>query len=486
MPPRLPALLAEPSRAGGRLWLTGGAVFDGTGSPVAAGRAVLVSDGVIEAVAGAGEQAPADARVIELDGRTVMPGLIDAHAHVKADLPEPDPGAEPLLTQTRAHLVAADLQETLRRGITTVRDVGSYGDLVFAARQAMRYGAFRGPRLLTCGRIVSATSPGGRFFDGMYREADGSDDVRRAVREQLRRGADFVKAMTTGARSVELEDPDPAQMTRQEIATFVEEAHRQGYRTAAHAEGLAGTELAILEGIDTIEHGMYLNQRPDLLERMAASGQVLVPTLSCFYGVAGLEHQIGVGDDAVDEPNARECAGVPYAPCLGPKPPWTPLLVELAHHNLRQADLTLRAALAAGVPIAAGHDWHPLWDHALELRRMIAHGMTAAQALSSSTAGAAAALGIAEHVGTVAAGKIADLVVFDGDPVASPELLSRRDAVWLVLRGGTPVAGAALERDLDEASAPAVGDAAGAAVGTYGNDGPRVADPGAALPTTAD
>jgi imidazolonepropionase-like amidohydrolase len=454
MPPRLPALLAEPSPAIGRLWLTGGALFDGTGAAPRPGTAVLVTDGVIEAIADAGEPAPADAQVVELAGRTLMPGLIDAHAHVKADLPEVDPGAEPLLPGTRAHLLAADLRETLRRGITTQRDVGSYDDIVFEARQAMRYGALVGPRLLTCGRIISATAPGGRFFDGMYREADGGDDVRRAVREQLRRGADFIKVMTTGARSVELEDPDPAQMTRAEIATLVEEAHRQGYRTAAHAEGLAGTELAILEGIDTIEHGMYLNQRPDLLERMAASGQVLVPTLSCFYGVAGLDHQVGIGDGALDEPNARERAGVAYSPCQGPARPWSPLLVELAHHNLRQADLTLRAALAAGVTIAAGHDWHPVWDHALEVRRMIAHGMTAAQALTAATSGAAGALGIGDHVGTVAGGRVADLVILDGDPVATPELLSRRDAVWLVLQGGTPVAGAVLEPGL-----PVAGDA---------------------------
>jgi imidazolonepropionase-like amidohydrolase len=473
MPPRLPALLAEPPRAGATLWLTGGALFDGSGSTARPGTAVLVRDGVIETIAPAGEAPPADAEVIELDGRTLLPGLIDAHAHVKAELPQPDPGAEPLLANTRAHFLAADLRETLRRGITTVRDVGSYGDIVFEARQAMRYGAFRGPRLLTCGAIVSATAPGGRWFPGMYREADGPDDVRRAVREQLRRGADFIKVMTTGARSVELEDPDPAQMTRDEIATLVEEAHRQGYRTAAHAEGLAGTELAILEGIDTIEHGIYLNQRPDLLERMAASGQVLVPTLSCFYGVAGLEHQIGVGEGviaglehqigvgegviaglehqigvgegAIDEANARDRIGVAYSPCLGPARPWTPMLVELAHYNLRQADLTLRAALVAGVTVAAGHDWHPFWDHALELRRMMAHGMTPAQALSAATAGAAYALGIGNNVGTVAAGKVADLVVFDGDPLTEPSLLSRRDAIWLVLQGGAPVAGAALE-----------------------------------------
>src|ERR1700684_177352 len=158
----------------------------------------------------------------------------------------------------------------------------------------------------------------------MYREADGADDVRRATREQLRRGADFIKVMTTGARSVELEDPDPAQLTRAEITTLVQEAHRQGYRVAAHAEGIDGTEIAVEEGSDTIEHGMYLNQRPDLLERMAANGQVLVPTLSCFYGVAGLEHEVGV--EAGAEP---QTAAAP--PGRLPAPTWSPMLVELAH-----------------------------------------------------------------------------------------------------------------------------------------------------------
>ena len=291
------------------------------------GAAVLVRDGAIARVGDAADAPPEGARTIDLGGRTLMPGLIDAHAHVKAACRAPAQGAEPVWPGTAAHFLAADLREALRMGITTMRDVGSYGDLVVEARQAMRYGAFRGPRLLTCGRIVSATAPGGAFFDGMYREADGADEVRKAVREQLRRGADFVKVMTTGARSVELEDPDPAQLTRAEIAALVEEAHRMGYRVAAHAEGLAGTEIAIEAGIDTIEHGMYLNQRPDLLERMAAAGQVLVPTLSCFYGVAGLGESI-----AVDGDGPRTDGGVPA-------PTWSPLLVELAEYNLEQAGL---------------------------------------------------------------------------------------------------------------------------------------------------
>ena len=423
MPARLPALLAAPPPGRAPVWLTNARLLDGTGAAPRENASVLVRDGRIEAVDGAGIEPPGDATAIDLQGRTLMPGLVDAHAHVLAKLKALADGAEPLLPGTAAHVVAGDLAEALRRGVTTIRDVGSYGSTVVEARQAMRLGAFRGPRLLTCGRIISATSPGGRFFDGMYREADGADDVRRAAREQLRHGADFLKVMTTGARSVELEDPDPAQMTAAEVATVVEEAHRLGYRVAAHAEGIAGTEIAIDEGVDTIEHGMYLNQRPDLLERMAEQGQVLVPTLSCFYGVAGVD------EDGGDHPAHT----------------WSPLLVELAQHNLEQADLTLKAARDAGVRIALGHDWSPFYESARELERMVHHGLPAAEALVAATATGAAALGLGDELGTVAPGMLADLLVVDGDPLADPALLRRRERIWLVLQLGEPVAGAALE-----------------------------------------
>jgi imidazolonepropionase-like amidohydrolase len=429
MPPRLPALLAAPDAGAAPLWLTNARLIDGTGCAPQEHACVYVRDGRIERVAAAGEAVPEGAAEIDLGGRTLMPGLIDAHAHVYAKLPKPIEGTEPLLPGTEAHFVAAYLREALRRGITTIRDVGSWNDVVVEVRQAMRLGAFRGPRLLTCGRIVSATAPGGRFFEGMYREADGPDVIRQAVREQLKRGADFIKVMTTGARSVELEDPDPAQLTRAEIATLVEESHRMGYRVAAHAEGLAGTEIAVEEGIDTIEHGMYLNQRPDLLERMAERGQILVPTLSCFYGVAGIDADGG------------------QAP-----PTWSPMLIDLAHYNLDQADRTLRAAREAGVGIALGFDWMPFYDSAVELERMVHHGLPAAEALVAATATGARALGLAEHVGTVEAGKLADLLVVDGDPLANPAVLRGRENVWLVLQLGEPVAGAALEAGLPLAS----------------------------------
>jgi imidazolonepropionase-like amidohydrolase len=430
MPARLPALLAAPPVAEGRLWITGARLFDGTGAPVRVNAAVLVEGGDITRIGDASDAPPEGATTIDLRGRTLLPGLIDAHAHVGDSGTDSGPahGAEPLWPGTTAHFLGSGLREALRMGITTIRDVGSYGDRVLEARQAMRYGAFRGPRLLTCGRIVSATSAGGRFFDGMYREADGPDEVRKAVREQLRRGADFVKVMTTGARTVELEDPDPAQMTPAEIAALVEETHRMGYLVAAHAEGLPGTEMAIEEGVDTVEHGMYLHQRPDLLDQMATAGQVLVPTLSCFYGVAGTD-----GDR-----------------------PWSRLLVELAKYNLEQADRTLKAARSAGVRIACGHDWRPLWNSAIEIVRMVHHGLSAREALVAATATAAQALGLEDSLGTIKQGKLADLVVVDGDPLQDPGLLLKRDRIWLVIQLGAPVAGAALENGLDTvATSPA-------------------------------
>ena len=410
MTARLPALLADPAPSERRLWLTGGRLFDGTGSAVRERASVLVEGGRIARVAEGETAAPEGVETIDLAGATLMPGLTDAHAHVGVSFPTPsiEHGAEPLLPGTPAHFLAAELRRALQMGITTMRDVGSYGDLVVEARQAMRYGAFQGPRLLTCGRIVSPTAPGGRFFAGMYREADGVDDVRRAVREQIRYGADFVKVMTTGARSVELEDPGPAQLTRDELHVLVEEAYRLGYRTCAHCEGLAGTELAVEAGIDTIEHGMYLNQRPDLLEQMVANGQVLVPTLSFLHYTA------------------REGE-------------WTPLLTDLGRHNVEQAQLTVAAAHAAGVRLAMGFDYEPLHEAANELLRMIEAGLPARDALVAATSGGAYALGIDAHVGTIEEDKAADLLAIDGDPLTEPAAVCDPARIRLVLRLGAPV-----------------------------------------------
>ena len=424
---RFPALIAAPAAASGRLWLTGARLFDGTGAPLRESTAILVEDGIIRRVADARERCPDGARLVDVGERVLMPGLTDAHTHASGRIPHTAKGAEEPLPGVAAHFLQAELRDYLRFGVTTIRVCGSQGQLPQQARQAMRYGAFRGPRLLTCGKIVSATAPGGRFYGDMYREADGPDDIRRAVREQIRAGADFVKVMTTGARSNELEDPEPLQLTEPELAAVTDEAHRLGYRVAAHAEGLDGCAAAIRHGVDTIEHGMYLHRRPDLLAAMAAAGQVLVPTLSGYYWMAGL-------GEAIDEATAQAHPDMP------------PVLAELAERNLREGAASMRAAQQAGVKIALGSDMSLAVG--LEIQRMVAHGLTPAQVLVAATSTAAQALDLGEHIGTVSEGKLADLIIVDGDPLADPRLLADPARIWLVLQGGVPVAGQALSNPL--------------------------------------
>lgn len=436
MPHRFPALIAAPAPGEGRLWLTGARLFDGTGGQVRDDAAVLVEDGVIRRVGRGSEPCPEGARLLDVGQRTIMPGLIEAHTHILSETPQTPRGAEPFLPGTPAHYLQAELREYLRMGVTTVRFTGAQAELPQEARQAMRYGAFRGPRLLTYGKIISATAPGGRFYGTMYREADGPDDMRRAAREQIRAGADFVKVMTTGARSNELEDPDPLQLTDAELAAVADETHRMGYLLSAHAEGNAGSEAAITSGADTIEHGIFLHQRPDLLDAMAGNGQVLVPTLSGYYWMAGF-------GEVVDPAAAQRAPEMP------------PALVELAGINLKNGAASMRAARDAGVKIALGSDKEVCAG--LEIQRMIFHGLTAAEALVAATSTAAQALGLAGHVGTVEEGKLADLLIVDGDPLAAPGLLADRARIWLVLQLGVPVTGQALEQELPGQPTPGPG-----------------------------
>jgi imidazolonepropionase-like amidohydrolase len=411
----LPSMLADPPPAEGTTVLLNARLFDGTGSPVRDNVSVTITEGQIQTIDSA-NGGPEGSRVIDLEGRFLMPGLIDCHTHLTIHT-EPDlaEGEEALRPGVVGHIVAANLRDALRMGITTVREVGAHGDTMFEVRQAARHGAFRIPRLLISGRLVSATSPQASHFHDMYREADGPDEMRKAAREQIRSGADFVKIMTTGARSVEWENPGPAQMTREEVAAVVEEVHRLGFRVAAHCEGLEGTRLAIEEGVDTIEHGFYLHQEPALLEQLAARGGVLVPTLTFLHDVA--------------ETKADE---------------WSTHLVERGVYNVEEANRTLAAAIEAGVPIAMGYDSAPERLAATELVFMVEAGMSTAEALRSATATAAYALGIDDLVGTVEPGKLADLVVIDGDPIEDVGVLVDEDRIHLVFQSGQPVAGAAL------------------------------------------
>jgi imidazolonepropionase-like amidohydrolase len=402
----------------GDLVLSNARVLDGRGG-IAERATVSVAGGRVAEVlpdADAKEGGPG-LEVVDLSGKTLMPALVDAHVHLSSypTLPTLLRGEEPRTDALRYFELANFARDLLEMGVLTVRDVGSEGDHALHLRQAIRLGLCPGPRILTCARIVSATSPGCRIFGDMYRPADGPDEVRKAVREQLAAGADFIKIMATGARSVVLEDPERAQLTREEARAVVEEAHRMGKRVAAHAEGLEGARLAIEEGVDTVEHGLSLHRAPELLEKMVENGQTLVPTLSTFHDVSE--------DHAVKYP----CA-----------------LVEQAERQREEAYRTLAAAKASGVRIAMGFDSYPLGRNARELIRMIDGGLTPMEGIVAATSNAASALGL-EDVGTVVPGAVADLLVLDGDPLSDPSILLDADRIRLVLQGGKIIA-AALRR----------------------------------------
>jgi imidazolonepropionase-like amidohydrolase len=395
-------------------------VIDGTGRAPLERATVQMADGRIVSATAQTDEPPHEG-AIDLEGRTLMPGLIDAHAHLSSDISRspgfgPPPALHGELPRPRElgyFVLAKTARALLAAGVTSVRDVGSYDDEAIALREAVRLGVIEGPRILSCGRIISATAPGGAIFTTMYREADGPDDMRKAVREQLRRGADFIKLMATGARSVLAEDPEPAQMTSDELSAIVDEAHRLGVRVAAHVEGLAGGRLAVDAGVDTIEHGLSLHREPALLDAMARAGIVLVPTLSTFHDLA---------ERFTDD--------------------FAPALVEQAKRQREEAYATLLAARTAGVTLAMGHDSGPPGDNAIELVRMVDGGLTALEGISAATHGSARALGLPD-VGTVTAGAVADLLVVDGDPLADPNILRDPERIWMVIQAGRHVAGRA-------------------------------------------
>jgi imidazolonepropionase-like amidohydrolase len=391
------------------LVLSGARIIDGTGAEPVRGRSVVVERGVITAVV---EDARAPrGRGVDLAGHTLLPGLINCHVHLCLGA-EADPvrplREEPLaLTAIRALLRA---RETARAGVTTVRDLGGREYVEFAARRAIQEGLIDGPRIVAAGRPVCMTGGHGHWLG---READGPDDARKAVREQLKAGADVIKVIATGGVMTPGVEPGSPQLTLDELRAAIEEASRAGRRTAAHAMAATGISDAIDAGITSIEHGVYLTEA--IVAHMRRDGTFLVPTLNAPVAIA----------------TGGLAAGIPE------------YMVRKSEQVVPAHVESFQLALRAGVRIAAGADsGTPLNFHGSllpELTLMVKYGMTPLEVIRAATVTAADCLGLGEVTGRVAPGYAADLIAVAGDPAERIDALAD---LKLVLVNGRVIGGA--------------------------------------------
>ena len=379
-------------------------------------QTVVVKQGRIVRIAQGYERPPAGVTVIDLRNHFVLPGLIDSHVHMLSEL---GPGSKLRLVEEDESMAALRGAQyslrTLRAGFTTVRDLGQRSPAIFALRRAIDEGVVAGPRLVVAGSTLSPT--GGHAQTYGYREeinhlfsstgrCDGAEDCRRAVRAQISRGADVIKLVATGGVLSDIKAGTDQQFTDDELKSIVETAHKLGRKVAAHAHGTDGLNAALKAGVDSIEHGSYLDATSIALFRR--SGAWYVPTV--IAGVTAANYA-RMGNFLSEAQKAKALK-------VGP-----------------QIQDALRRAHQGGVKIAFGTDSgvSPHGQNAREFSLMVGAGMTPTEALRAATVSAAELLGMQASIGTIEPGKFADIVAVAEDPTRNVKTL---EAMQFVMRSG--------------------------------------------------
>jgi imidazolonepropionase-like amidohydrolase len=395
-------------------------LIDGTGAPAINNAVVIVTDNRITAVGSASSvSVPADARVIDLGDVTLLPGFIDAHTHLVGRVlgdPESDMSVVKDYESFGAILGVLHARDTLLAGFTTVRNVGAAGNFDdMALRKAINEGWIVGPRMESAGHAIGITGghcdenglkPGLAQQDPMNGVADGPEEIRKAVRLQIKYGADVIKTCATGGVLSEGDAVGATQYSFEELKALVDEAKKLDRKVAAHAHGTEGIKIATRAGVSSIEHGSFLDEEGATL--MGQRGTFLVPTLSAAEAV---------------ERAAK--SGVLKG-----------LRAEKALAAAAAARHATKIALAKGVPIALGTDAGviPHGTNAREFFLMVDWGgLTNMQAIQAGTLNGAKLLGWDKNLGSLTTGKWADIVAVSGDPLKDIQAMEK---VVFVMKNG--------------------------------------------------
>ena len=386
----------------------GGRIFDGRGQ-MRGDHGVMVDGRQIQSVAPLAEFEGYQGARVDTSGATLLPGLIDCHVHLVYE-GEANPSAS-MAQLAPGQLVMRALknaQNTLAGGVTGLRDCGGKDFLEFAVRDACNSGAQLGPTIMASGKVICMT---GGHGNQNGRVADGVDDVIKAVREQIHAGSDLIKIMATGGVMTRGVNPEDAHYSAEEMAAGIHEGHRFHRTCASHAQGAEGILNAVRGGVDSIEHGIFMDQ--ECIDEMLAKGTFLVPTLAAVKNIVAFKDQ-GVPDYVVDKA----------------------VRVEDIHRQAIQKFYRAGGKIAMGTDAGTPFNFHG--ENALELAYMVDIGISAIDALTISTGNGADLMGKAD-LGEIAAGKIADMLIVEGDPSADINQVAKRENHRLVVKNGRAV-----------------------------------------------
>jgi imidazolonepropionase-like amidohydrolase len=396
-------------------------MFDAKAGAIVTPGVVVVRGNSIVA-AGAGATIPAGAEVIDLGDATLLPGFMDAHTHLAYDFVTDWREARLSRLQKTIAEQAIDAvvpaRRTLWAGFTTVRDLGSLEQMDVGLRNAIASGKVPGPRMLVATKSLGATGghcdPTNGFRPGLFPEPGPSEsiingpfDARKAVRSARKFGADVIKVCATGGVLSVGTSVDSPQLTQEELSALIDEAHALGMKVAAHAHGAEGAKRAVRGGIDSIEHGSFLDD--EALDLMKQRGTCYVPTLMASVGLL----------ERMADPNNT----------------LPPANQTKARAAAAAVENTVRRALAKGVRICLGTDAgvFPHGRNGEEFFQMVKLGMKPAEALKAGTMYDAELFGVADRLGSLDAGKLADVVAVPGDPVAD---IRATEKVFFVMKDG--------------------------------------------------